>query len=524
MGAAYDLFGNGKTAVKFNLGKYMEAITATNNDLDLNPLIRTTISTTRVWTDTNKDFVPNCDLVELREERRMRRPWTIKTLGKEVFNRTFDPGYVTGWGTRPYNWGLGLSVQQELMPRVSVNVGYFRNWWGNWYVVDNRATDVGRLHAVQHHGAGRSAAAGRRRPGHQRPVQPRPDKVGPVDELAQHVEQLRGADRELAGRGRQRHRAAAERAHGAGGHEHRAQARGRLRRARRLRAGTGPTGAKQRDTARRHRRRAPPGDEPVLPRRRAVHDAVPRARDVYDPQGRRPGERDVASIPGRRLAANFVANNAEIAAGPQPLGRNLSGAANVTVNLIQPETFFADRRNNIDFRVAKIIRYGRTRTQVGVRHLQPHEQRRGDRLQPDVLADEHDVADADGDSAGAVREVQRAVRLLAGSGLQALASRPGTYKAPEHGIKAAPASTARRSSGNHAAPHGVQHQFGGVVHVQLLQDVRAVGFDRGGTDGQQLGDLLVAVALRRSAGRFPARARTAIRSDRRCPLSARCRT
>ena len=57
MGAAYDLFGNGKTAVKFNLGKYMEAFTATNSDLDLNRLIRTTLSTTRTWTDSNKDFV-----------------------------------------------------------------------------------------------------------------------------------------------------------------------------------------------------------------------------------------------------------------------------------------------------------------------------------------------------------------------------------------------------------------------------------------------------------------------------------
>ena len=52
--------------------------------------------------------------------------------------------------------------------------------------------------------------------------------------------------------------------------------------------------------------------------------------------------------------------------GPQPLGRNLSGAANVTVNLIEPFTLFADRRNNIDFRVAKILRYGRTRTQIGL--------------------------------------------------------------------------------------------------------------------------------------------------------------
>jgi hypothetical protein len=72
------------------------------------------------------------------------------------------------------------------------------------------------------------------------------------------------------------------------------------------------------------------------------------------------------SVPGDSLAANFVANNAWIAAGPQPLGRNLTGATNVTVNLIEPNTLFADRRNNIDFRVAKILRYGGTRTQIGV--------------------------------------------------------------------------------------------------------------------------------------------------------------
>ena len=36
------------------------------------------------------------------------------------------------------------------------------------------------------------------------------------------------------------------------------------------------------------------------------------------------------------------------------------------MNLLTPQTRFAPRRNNIDFRVAKILRYGRTRTQVGV--------------------------------------------------------------------------------------------------------------------------------------------------------------
>jgi hypothetical protein len=65
------------------------------------------------------------------------------------------------------------------------------------------------------------------------------------------------------------------------------------------------------------------------------------------------------------VAANFVATNAYIAANGT-LGRDLSESTNVTVNLIEPYTFYAPRRNNIDLRVAKIFRYGRTRTQIGV--------------------------------------------------------------------------------------------------------------------------------------------------------------
>ena len=141
----------------------------------------------------------------------------------------YDPGLTTGWGNRPYNWALGVSVQQEIVPRVSVNVGYFRNWWGNWYAVDNRATTVGGLHAVQHRGAGRSAAAGGGGQTISGLYNLVPDKVGQVDELAQHSDNFAAADRELAGGGRQRQRAAAERAHRAGRHEHRAPARGRLR-------------------------------------------------------------------------------------------------------------------------------------------------------------------------------------------------------------------------------------------------------------------------------------------------------
>ena len=70
-----------------------------------------------------------------------------------------------------------------------------------------------------------------------------------------------------------------------------------------------------------------------------------------------------SSDPGPQLSATYVATNAVVRPS---LRRNLSENSSVTVNLIEPGTLYADRRTNLDFRVSKILRYGRTRTQVGV--------------------------------------------------------------------------------------------------------------------------------------------------------------
>jgi hypothetical protein len=39
---------------------------------------------------------------------------------------------------RRYDWQIGASVQQELMPRVSIEVGYFRRWLDNFTATDNQ--------------------------------------------------------------------------------------------------------------------------------------------------------------------------------------------------------------------------------------------------------------------------------------------------------------------------------------------------------------------------------------------------
>ena len=271
---------------------------------------------------------------------------------------------------------MGLSVQQEVFPRVSVNVGYFRNWWGNWYVVDNTSTSVSDYTPF-------SIVA---------PVDPRlgqysgqvvsglynlvPGKVGQVNELAQsanvlakQIENWQGVDVNLVARlrngitiqggtstGRKIQDACAERA-----------ALPEL--------GSGATGLSNNSiagTAAGNSTTSPLGV--VNPYCRVVEPYLTQYRGLMTytiPKAGLQVSGTWSSIPGTELGANYTISNAILATmttNPQPLGRNLSATDRglTTVNLIAPATKYAPRRNNLDFRVAKILRYGRTRTQVGV--------------------------------------------------------------------------------------------------------------------------------------------------------------
>ena len=64
MGFAYDIFGDGKTAFKFNVGRYLEAaVNGNGNYSELLPSNRIPTSVTRTWTDTNGNYMPDCDLM-----------------------------------------------------------------------------------------------------------------------------------------------------------------------------------------------------------------------------------------------------------------------------------------------------------------------------------------------------------------------------------------------------------------------------------------------------------------------------
>jgi hypothetical protein len=142
-GGAAHVFGNGKTALKVNFGKYLEPTSNNNNYILSNPITRIATTTARGWTDSNHDFVPNCVLTNplANGECGQMNALTFGTTTQTT--AAIDPKILEGWSVRSNDWQFGVSVQQQLMPRVSIEAGYFRRWLNNFTVTDNLATGPG---------------------------------------------------------------------------------------------------------------------------------------------------------------------------------------------------------------------------------------------------------------------------------------------------------------------------------------------------------------------------------------------
>jgi hypothetical protein len=146
-GVAYDLFGNGKTAVKVNFGKYLEPTSNNNNYILSNPITRIATTAQRGWTDSNGNWVPDCDLRNQGAQNLTATGGDICAASNaQTFGTTtqttanIDPKILTGWGVRSNDWQIGASVQQQVLPRVSIELGYFRRWLNNFTITDNLLT------------------------------------------------------------------------------------------------------------------------------------------------------------------------------------------------------------------------------------------------------------------------------------------------------------------------------------------------------------------------------------------------
>jgi hypothetical protein len=139
LGVAYDLFGTGKTAVKASLGKYVIGVSTIGNPAGVNT------TTTRNWNDATfgagdprtGNFNPDCDLLNLQANGECSAVANLN-FGSLTSIAEFNEDTRFGWGNRAYNWEFSTSVQHELMPRLGIDVGYFRRWFGNFQVTQLR--------------------------------------------------------------------------------------------------------------------------------------------------------------------------------------------------------------------------------------------------------------------------------------------------------------------------------------------------------------------------------------------------
>ena len=78
------------------------------------------------WFDANFNITPDCILTNPLANGECGQIDNLQFGSNQLVGANFDPDLFSGWGVRPSDWSFGVSVQQELFPRASVEVGYYR--------------------------------------------------------------------------------------------------------------------------------------------------------------------------------------------------------------------------------------------------------------------------------------------------------------------------------------------------------------------------------------------------------------
>ena len=124
LGAAYDLFGNGRTALKGSLGRYVAKIGTEITNAN-NPIVRSVNNTNRSWNDANLNYVPDCDLGNFAANGECGAI-DNNNFGQLNPNAVqWDPDVLNG--LRDSNWDMSAEIQQELLEGLSMTVGYYFN-------------------------------------------------------------------------------------------------------------------------------------------------------------------------------------------------------------------------------------------------------------------------------------------------------------------------------------------------------------------------------------------------------------
>jgi hypothetical protein len=330
LSVAYDVFGNGKTALKFGVNRYVQyAVTA-----GASPVGSRVNSANRTWTDDDGDFVPDCDLFN-PEANGECRAISNRNFGTDVVSTRYADEVLEGVNIRPANWQLSTGVQHELVKGVAITATYFRTSWMNFTVTDNRTLAPKDFdeYCITLPGDSRIPGAGSRMCGL---YNLSPSKFGlPADNLvtrASHYGDItdiyNGFDVTISGR---------------------------------FPGGASINGGLS--TGRNETNNCVVIDSPqdlVFCNLRSPFQTQLKLAGAYPLPWNLQLSGVFQNLQGMPIAASYVATNAEV---QRSLGRPLSGGAATVIipAIIEPGTMFEDRINQLDLRVTRTFRFRGTR-------------------------------------------------------------------------------------------------------------------------------------------------------------------
>ncbi len=144
LGASYDVFGNGRTAVRGQIGKYLSSFGAIDLAQIANPVTSSVNLVSRNWNDLRfpvgdprrGNFVPDCNLANTQENDECGANLN-QAFGQTNIRTRYADDVATGFGNRGYLWDFSTELQQQIGHGLSVTGGYYRNWDKNLTVNDN---------------------------------------------------------------------------------------------------------------------------------------------------------------------------------------------------------------------------------------------------------------------------------------------------------------------------------------------------------------------------------------------------
>ncbi len=324
--AAYDVFGNGKTAIKVNASKYI-ASAAAGYAANFNGMTYST--QVRAWLDLDG----NKSLFDAGGN--LQRG--------EVFGGTSNFGQITSRPDpdllRGHNWEYNASLQHQLVDRVSVTAGFYRRQFYNLDVIDNT-----NLTADEWNSFSIATPTDSRLPLSGQPITMYSLNANKVGVATDNLRTFSDVNRTIYN-----------------GFEVSANARfskllffGGITTDRRASTDCdGSTNAT--NTARDN------------PNGNRFCDSIPPFRTTFKASAayQLPYEFQLSAsflaAPGPSVAANYTVTAAQ--AGRAIVG-STAGATTISVNLIEPNTVFLDTRKQLDLRLGRTFRFGnRTRIQ-----------------------------------------------------------------------------------------------------------------------------------------------------------------